>query len=124
MVAVNFALNLTLVFVLEERGLALATAVCALTQVLWLSVRLERSVAEIAWQNIGAGATKMLTATALMAAGLAILVSPDLAGRWMPASPAARLLILVGAGILLYAAAANALRIEEWQAIRRRLRRS
>ncbi len=124
MVGVNFAMNLALVFVLQERGLALATAVCALIQVMWLSVRLGDAVPEIAWRRIGTGVVRMLTATALMAAGLATLVSPALAGRWLPASSLVRLLTLVTTGVVIYAIGAHVLRIEEWQAAVRRLRRS
>jgi putative peptidoglycan lipid II flippase len=124
MVGVNFAMNLSLVFVLQERGLALATAVCALIQVVWLSVRLGHTVPEIAWRRIGTGVAKMLTATALMAAGLGSLVSPALAGGLLPASSLVRLVTLVAAGVVLYAISAQLLRIEEWHAAVHRLRRS
>jgi len=124
MVVVNFAMNLALVFVLEERGLALATAVCALIQVAWLSVRLGRRVPEIAWRRLGTGAVQMLTATALMGVALAILVSPALAGRWLPTMSAARLVTLLVAGVIVYAMGAHVLRIEEWRDAVRRARRS
>ena len=52
MVGINFLMNLSLVFVLQERGLALATAVCAGIQVIWLSRLLAREVPEIRWRKL------------------------------------------------------------------------
>ena len=50
MVGVNLGLNLALVAPLEERGLALATALCAGIQVIWLSVKLRSVVPQLAWE--------------------------------------------------------------------------
>jgi putative peptidoglycan lipid II flippase len=124
MVGVNFAMNLSLVFVLEERGLALATALCAALQVVWLSRRLAGEIPEIGWRNIGAGAFRMLLATGFMAAVLWVLASSAVA--WpMPVSGgprtahAIRLVALVFVGVISYALAARCLKIEELSAVLR-----
>lgn len=119
MVAVNFTMNLALVFVLQERGLALATAVCATVQVSWLSIKLAREIREIDWRRIRHGVTRMLLATGIMAGILTILVCPVLARDWITANPPARLAILVIAGVATYAAAAHVLRISELGAVLR-----
>jgi len=48
MVVINFAMNLSLVFTLQERGLALATATCAFLQVAILLIVLSRRFAGVA----------------------------------------------------------------------------
>lgn len=113
MVAVNFAMNVGLVFVMEERGLALATAVCAMIQVTWLSKRLAPQLGEIQWRQIGVGVWRMLVATGVMAAVLAVLAAPPLSGGFVDLAPWIRLVVLVMAGVVTYALAARALRIEE-----------
>lgn len=119
-VAVNFTMNLALVFVLQERGLALATAVCAAIQVSWLSVILARDIPEIDWRRIGRAVARMLLATGIMAGMLTILVWTALAGDWIAANPPARLATLVIAGVATYALAAHVLRISELGAVLRR----
>jgi putative peptidoglycan lipid II flippase len=123
MVGVNFAMNLSLVFILEERGLALATAVCAVVQVIWLSTTLARTLPEIGWRRIGAGVLRMLVATGIMAAALSILAWSGLTDRLIGESAEARLAALVLTGIAIYAIAARVLRIEELYTVLRQKRR-
>lgn len=113
MVALNVTMNLALVLPLQERGLALATAVCAFIQVGWLSIRLARVLPQIAWRNIGRGVIKMTCATAVMIGMLLAVIA------WMPTTvpllshPGARLGVLVVAGALTYGVAARLLRLKE-----------
>ena len=109
MVALDIAMNLCLVFVMQERGLALATAVCATLQVVYLTHRLRQVVPEMAWSNLIRGLRGTLLATVAMAAVLAVLVFA-LSGL---ASNPIRLIILVTAGVGAYLLTAYLLRLEE-----------
>lgn len=120
MVAVNLLMNLVLVFVMEERGLALATATCAFFQVLWLARSLSRTSLSVAWLRIGAGFAKSAICTAIMSAGLAGTHSLiPVVFRDEPGS-ALRLTVLVLVGIAVYVAAAAILRVEEFGMLFRR----
>ncbi len=122
MVALNVAMNLALVFPLQERGLALATAVCAMGQVVWLSLRLNRTLPEIAWRRVGGGLVKMATATAIMAGVLMGVCAPLLTGTIFRDNPGGRLAALVIAGVVSYALAARVLRLAELGLVLRRRR--
>jgi putative peptidoglycan lipid II flippase len=113
MVVLNFLMNITLVFVMEERGLALATAVCAIIQVVYLSRRLSRDVPEIQWGRIARGVSGMLTATGIMAVILTLAMWPALGGRLIPSPPPVRLVALVVLGAGAYALSSRILRVEE-----------
>ena len=113
MVGVNIVMNLSLVFVLEERGLALATAVCATLQVLLLARTLTRELPELAWRSIARGVARMVTATAVMAAVLAAMMIPKAPARLIDGSPVAGLAVLVIVGVASYAIVSKALGIEE-----------
>ena len=113
MVGVNLAMNLALVFVLQERGLALATAVCAMIQVLLLARRLTRELPQLAWGSIARGVSKMLVSTGVMAGVLTALMVPDVTARLLEGSPVLRLAMLVIAGVASYGLASRVLRIEE-----------
>lgn len=120
MVAVNLAMNLALVFVLQERGLALATALCAAIQVVWLSVRLNRTLPEIDWRHIGRGAARILTAACVMTVSLVAVSMPGLMGYWIGNHVVARLVLLVVVGTVTYVLAARVLAIDElWAVVRR-----
>jgi putative peptidoglycan lipid II flippase len=113
MVALNFILNLTLVFSMEERGLALSTSVSATVQVIWLLVRLKRVLPEIGWVRLGLGLTRTVLATAVMAVVLWILTAPALSIHRLVGRSIFELAILVGAGLAVYYLAARVLKIEE-----------
>jgi len=115
-VAVNLFLNLVLVFVMEERGLALSTAVCAAMQVVWLLRRLRGLLPEFHVRDIAAPAAKSLAATAVMAGTLALLATAELPGR----SALFRLAVLLVMGVAAYSAAARLLCAEELGAFLRR----
>lgn len=120
MVGLNLGMNLALVSALEERGLALATAVCAIIQVIWLAIRLAREIPQIEWRGIGAGTGRMVLATGIMSAVLTVVTLPSLAGQFVVANPSAQLVALVFAGITTYALAARCLRIDELGIVLRR----
>ena len=120
MVAVNLAMNLVLVFVLEERGLALATAVCAMMQVALLARRLTHDLPQLAWGSIARAVAKMLVATSIMAGVLTALMVPDAIADQFEGSRILHLAILVIAGVTSYAIASRVLRIEELTTLLRR----
>lgn len=103
MVAVNFLMNLSLVFVMQERGLALATASCALIQVVWLSVRLAARLPELRWGPIAGGIAKMVAATAVMAVALALCRVAISSPIWSVDSVWVTLGILLLVGVVVYA---------------------
>ncbi len=109
MVALDLALNLVLVFVMEERGLALATAICATLQVAWLFTRLRRTMPQVTWLRLGSNLWRTLLATGAM--GVALMVISWLTA-WIGSEPI-RLLLLVGGGMVAYLVSARLLKIEE-----------
>ena len=117
MVVVNLAMNLALVFPLQERGLALATACCSMVQVVWLWRVLRRSLPELGELHIMPSAAKTLVATAIMTATLVALTSPALLGGWLGSHHAVRLAVLVPVGAIAYGLAARAMGMEEWRQI-------
>ncbi len=125
MVGFNFAMNLSLVFVLQERGLALATAVCATIQVVWLGMKLSSQLPELRWKPIAHAALRTLAATGIMAVVLVVLTSDWVGGSASLRSrlgwaPVVRLITLVTSGVATYALAAWLLRIEELGMVLRR----
>ena len=113
MVGVNLILNLSLVFVLEERGLALATAVCAVIQVLWLRKRLQNEFTELQRLRRGSSIIKMVTATAIMAGALWVFHDPAGIGKIFHQNTFIQLTVMVIVGIVTYAVAAYILHIDE-----------
>ena len=121
-VGLNVAMNLALVFVLQERGLALATAVCAVIQVSVLSARLRAIVPELAWRRIGGAAARMVAATAVMTTALTVLAVGVLPGSWVQKQPVAELIVQVATGVVAYGLASRVLGVKELHAVIRRSR--
>jgi putative peptidoglycan lipid II flippase len=65
-VGLNLVLNLTLIWPLAERGLAVATSVAAAVQVLLLAVVFSRRQSRLDWSSLGVTAARSLLATAVM----------------------------------------------------------
>jgi putative peptidoglycan lipid II flippase len=65
-VGLNLVLNLTLIWPLAERGLAVATAVAATVQLLLLAVAFSRRKSRLDWRSLGATAARTLAATTAM----------------------------------------------------------
>lgn len=110
MVALNLVLNLILVHVLpepQERGLALATAVCAVIQSLWLARALSRRVGHIRWRDLAGQIPRVMLATAGMAA--ACLGAMHL----LTSGPLVQVGGVLVAGVVTFAAVSRLLKIEE-----------
>lgn len=120
LVGINFALNLVLVQFLEERGLALATAFCAILQAGILTRRLRRVLPQWRLSTDARPIVQIVVATALMAGALALaqtglrLQEPDTFNE--PVELAIMLMI----GIGTYAVSARLLGIEELDTVLRR----
>lgn len=113
LVGLNLLMNLSLVFVMEERGLALSTAICATVQIIWLLAKLSRVLPEVGWVRLGLSLSRTVLATAAMTVVLWILSESRLSVDRMVASSGIQLLVLVVTGVAVYFLAARALRIEE-----------
>jgi len=108
MVGLDILMNLCLVFVMQERGLALATAVCAFIQVTYLLWRLRGHLSRLNAGTLWKGIRGTLLATAIMTAVLTV-ISLSYTGTSNPI----RLLALVGGGAGAYLLTAFVLRLEE-----------
>jgi len=113
MVLADFVMNLSLVFVMEERGLALSTAVCAVIQVVWLGLRLQRVLPGLRWARLARACGPMLLAAAAMGAALAVPKCVATVRGVFAARPPVELSVQVVIGVVVYVAAAYVLRIEE-----------
>jgi len=118
MVLLNLAMNLALVFVLEERGLALATAVCAFVQVsvllTILSKRLRGAGAQ-AWRGVGGSVVRSAIATALMGCCVAAVGASGLSS----VGPIVETLVLVTVGVVAYGVLAMMLNADELRVLLR-----
>ena len=119
MVLLNFAMNITLVFWLEERGLALATAVCGIIQAAWLARRLGRVLPGIPWASIRDGGLRMLLATAVMAGALAILSQPGFLDLLCGSNAYITLAVEIVIGVAVYAGMAKLLHLGELRSVLR-----
>jgi putative peptidoglycan lipid II flippase len=116
MVAVNLVLNLALVWPLREAGLAAATSVSAMLQVVLLLLLLSRHVPLTGFGELARGTARTAGATACMAAAAwAVLAALGPAGGL--ALKTARVLLPAAAGAAVYAGAAAALGSREMRAI-------
>ncbi len=119
MVLLNLALNLVLVFILEERGLALSTVVCAFIQVFWLTLLLRRKTAGIDWSSVlGLGCRITIGAGAMLAA-LFVADIFVLGAMFSDQRPATALCVFVPLGVGVYVVAARILRIDELRQVLR-----
>jgi putative peptidoglycan lipid II flippase len=120
-VVVNLLMNLVLVQFMEERGLALATAVCAGLQtfLLWRSFPIPRDQMPT---NMLSGHFRALIATAMMALGLWLLPFVDFFRNLILNSAISALVLMVPTGVAIYGMAAFALRIEEASLVLNRAR--
>jgi putative peptidoglycan lipid II flippase len=110
MVAFNLSLNLMLVFVMEEAGLALSTSISATVQAFWLVWGLRRLFPELTWRRLQSPMARLLFAAACMAVAL---IAVRFVGESMGWHKAVRLMSMLGTGIATYFAAAWLLGVEE-----------
>jgi len=113
MVALNLMTNLSLVFVMEERGLALSTSISATVQIVWLLARLRRVLPEVGWARLLLSLSRTVLATAAMAVALWVLTYSGLSVDRLVGQSGIQLLILVVSGVAMYLLAARVLRVEE-----------
>ncbi len=117
MVALNLTLNLILVHVLpepQERGLALATAICAAIQSAWLAAVLARRVGHITWSGLIGQALRVAVATVVMAAACLTVA------RLLPPRPLVQVAGVLIVGVATFAIASRMLKIEELRDLLRR----
>ena len=120
-VVLNVALNLLLIRLMGYRGLALGTAIAALVNAAALLYLLQRRLGGLEGPRIAMAFVKISVASALMA-WAAFGTEQWLAttwpgpGTWLQAT---RLGIAISAGLIVLATAARALRIEEFDDVRR-----
>jgi len=122
MVVVNLALNLALVWPLQEAGLAAATSVSAALQVLVLLVLLRRRVELTGFGEMARGAGKTVVATACMTAavwGVLALTGP---GQGL-VMKAVRVLVPAAVGAGVFTGVAALLGSAELKALYRSVRR-
>lgn len=116
MVVLNFAMNLALVFVLQERGLALATAVCAFVQVFILIAILSRRLqaqSSVAWAGFRSFVIRAVAGSAIMGIVVRLVAGSGLAEF----GPIAETGVLVVVGVAVFLAASSLLNREELAAV-------
>ena len=120
-VVLNVALNLLLIRLMGYRGLALGTAVAALVNAAALLYLLQRRLGGLEGPRIAMAFVKISVASTLMALA-AFGTEQWLATTWPGLGvwhQATRLGIAISAGLIVLATAARALRIEEFDDVRR-----
>ncbi|MCK4658369.1 MAG: murein biosynthesis integral membrane protein MurJ [Phycisphaerae bacterium] len=119
MVLFNLTLNLVLVFLLAEAGVALATALSATMQVGWLMHKLHGQLPTVRrrWLVDGAGRIVLGSIVLVVTVRLLLLfVSP---GGWLTLPPWLQVAASVTIGVGAYAAAARVLRLDEFNELLR-----
>lgn len=111
-VAVDLVLNLSLIWPLAERGLAVSTALSASLQAAFLSGLVQKRVGRLDWRRMAATTLKALLATAAMTAVCLTAL------HWMPAPPGLfgevlTLVVPIALAMGAYFAVARLLRVEE-----------
>ncbi len=116
-VVINFSINLVLVqTALREAAMGLSTSVCAMGQVVALSLLLKRRIGPLPWGEIARSVGRSAAATAIMA--LAVLAADYCVDGSL--KPLYRLVILVCTGGVTYLAAAFVLRCQEMREMLRK----
>lgn len=112
MVALNLVLNLSLVGAFQESGVAAATAICAVIQVVLLTVTLRSRMGTFPWPGVWRTTSRALIATALMSA--AVWGVRELWSRMtLPGGDAAELAAAMVTGAAVYIITARIARLEE-----------
>jgi putative peptidoglycan lipid II flippase len=114
---INLVLNLILVQTwLKESGLALATSICAVIQVVVLTVWFNSRIGHIEWVTVTKSVVRSILAAGLMGAAIWALDRYVL----MDIAQLLRLLVMVGGGAVIYVVFARLLRCEELGELLRR----
>jgi putative peptidoglycan lipid II flippase len=113
MVALNLALNLTLIFTpLRESGLAWSTSICAALQAILLCRSLSREVPGILDRELRGGALRTAIATAAMTLAV-VAVSRVLPTGLVPSEMLLSLAVKISIGAAVFALSARLLRMPE-----------
>lgn len=110
MVVFNLSLNLMLVFIMQEAGLALSTSISATIQACWLASGVRKLFPELSWRRLVAPMIRLLLAAVCMAVALVVVGGVGESMRW---HKAVRLVTMLGTGVASYFLAAWLLRVEE-----------
>lgn len=118
MMLFNLALNLILMHYMEERGLALATAVSTYVNITLLMFFLRRKCGPLGLTNVSLSFVKTIFSSLLMS--LAIIAALKLLGDYLPQKETflAKLLLVVVpmfTGLFVYSLSALILRQDEWK---------
>jgi putative peptidoglycan lipid II flippase len=100
--AINTVLDLALAWPLGESGLAMATAISSLVQLLLLSVSFSRTHAPLAWRELAVGTLKSTFATAASATAVVIVSSVAPAGGMAAVTARLAMATIVG-GLAFFA---------------------
>ncbi|BBO81760.1 putative lipid II flippase MurJ [Desulfosarcina ovata subsp. sediminis] len=125
-IAANILLGMALMGPMKHCGLALATSLASMINLVLLVYVLRQRMGAIRWRRIGVSTLKTLAASAMMA-GVAVwvcrAVAPDAGSAGV-----IRLLVAIGAaiggGVAVFAAAAWLFKIAEWQKVAGLVKRS
>lgn len=115
LIALDLALNLTLIWPLAELGLALSTALSAAIQAIWLAKGLERRSVAIDWRALGGSVAKTLLAASVM--GLVVLAAMWGVKELAPASRTLALLVPGITGVAAHLAMSWSLGQPEWRTL-------
>jgi len=113
MVAINLGMNLALVRVMEESGLALATAICAFIQVLALLLILRRKVEGIQWVKLGRSLLRTAFSAGVMAFSLSVIAMVPMVRDRLIGHDALRVGVMVVTGVVVFTICATMQRQEE-----------
>jgi putative peptidoglycan lipid II flippase len=113
LIALDVTLNLTLIWPLAERGLALSTALSAAVQTLWLMVLFRGHGVAIAWRELGGSVSRTLLAAGVM--GLVVLAASQGVVAWLPGSRLAALAVPTVLGGVTHVTMAWLLGQREWR---------
>lgn len=122
-VGLNFVANLTLIWPLGGRGLALSTSVCSMLQCVITVAALHRQTQGVDWPRLSAGLSRTLVSTAAMALGCLAtnwgMARTQLPSGWLGQLIDLGLPIVVGVGT--YLLMADLLGLDEpWELLKRR----
>lgn len=123
MVVLNLTLNLSLVGPLREGGLALATAITGTTQFCILLYLLRRRLPAIGGLAIASSFLRSLSLSAIMGAGVWVLIAHVLPPAPTTTARLLRVVIPVAAGMILYVASSALFRTPEFMTVARAIRR-
>jgi len=116
MILLNVPLNLVLVGPMEESGLALSTAICAVIQVILLARILVARVGHVDWRAVWRSVTRTAAATIVMTLAVTAIDAYGMQDPYV----GVRLAVLVIVGVLSFVIAAYVIRHEELHVLVRR----